>query len=76
MTTSHQMMTYLQSLHDVEDFRYDKGLLNGLHWRRNPDHSHLALPGLTISRGAIAQTGGELLEGGTTQNGITPGEGR
>jgi Fic family protein len=27
-----QMMTYVQSLHDVEDFHYGKGLLNALHW--------------------------------------------
>ncbi|MFB7739939.1 Fic family protein [Streptomyces sp. NPDC056112] len=27
-----QMMTYIQSLYDVEDFTYSKGLLNALHW--------------------------------------------
>lgn len=27
-----RMMTYVQSLHDVADFRYGKGLLNALHW--------------------------------------------
>jgi Fic family protein len=26
------MMTYIQTLHDVADFRYSKGLLNALHW--------------------------------------------
>jgi Fic family protein len=26
------MMTYIQTLHDVPDFRYSKGLLNALHW--------------------------------------------
>ena len=26
------MMTYLQTLHDVSDFCYSKGLLNALHW--------------------------------------------
>lgn len=35
------MMTYIQSLHDVTDFSYSKGLLNALHWmlqghRHNP----------------------------------------
>lgn len=25
-------MTYIQTLHDVEDFAYSKGLLNSLHW--------------------------------------------
>lgn len=27
-----RMMTYIQTLHDVGDFTYSKGLLNGLHW--------------------------------------------
>ncbi|MFI6996597.1 Fic family protein [Nocardia sp. NPDC050175] len=27
-----QMMTYIQTFHDVEDFSYSKGLLNALHW--------------------------------------------
>lgn len=27
-----RMMTYVQSLHDVTDFAYSKGLLNALHW--------------------------------------------
>src|SRR3954451_9781926 len=27
-----RMMTYIQTLHDVEDFSYSKGLLNALHW--------------------------------------------
>ncbi|MET9895096.1 Fic family protein [Streptomyces sp. NPDC006465] len=27
-----RMMTYIQTLHDAEDFSYSKGLLNGLHW--------------------------------------------
>ncbi|MBL7253314.1 Fic family protein [Actinoplanes sp. LDG1-01] len=27
-----RMMTYVQSLHDVADFEYGKGLLNALHW--------------------------------------------
>ncbi|GAB3276767.1 Fic family protein [Kineosporia babensis] len=27
-----RMMTYIQTLHDVSDFRYDKGLLNAMHW--------------------------------------------
>jgi Fic family protein len=27
-----QMMTYIQTLHEVEDFTYSKGLLNALHW--------------------------------------------
>lgn len=27
-----RMMTYIQTLHDVDDFSYSKGLLNALHW--------------------------------------------
>jgi Fic family protein len=27
-----RMMSYIQTLHDVEDFDYSKGLLNALHW--------------------------------------------
>src|SRR5581483_5518955 len=27
-----RMMTYIQTLHDVRDFTYSKGLLNALHW--------------------------------------------
>lgn len=27
-----QMMTYIQTLHDVEDFTYAKEMLNALHW--------------------------------------------
>ncbi|NVI88167.1 Fic family protein [Actinomadura sp. BRA 177] len=27
-----RMMTYIQSLHDVEDFAYSKGFINALHW--------------------------------------------
>ncbi|MFA1547422.1 Fic family protein [Actinomadura chokoriensis] len=27
-----RMMTYIQSLHEVEDFAYSRGMLNALHW--------------------------------------------
>lgn len=33
-----QMMTYIQSLYDVEDFAYGKGLLNSLHWMLQGHH--------------------------------------
>lgn len=36
-----RMMTYIQTLHDVEDFSYGKGLLNGLHWMLQ-GHRHSA----------------------------------
>ncbi len=40
-----RMMTYVQSLHDVADFEYSKGLLNALHWM---------LQGHRHSRGKVA----------------------
>ncbi|MFC9434812.1 Fic family protein [Nocardia sp. NPDC057030] len=36
-----QMMTYIQTLDDVEDFTYSKGLLNALHWMLQ-GHRHTA----------------------------------
>ncbi|OMI41154.1 Fic family protein [Streptomyces sparsogenes] len=33
-----QAMTYIQSLHDVADFRYSKELLNSLHWMLQGHH--------------------------------------
>ena len=36
-----RMMTYLQSLHDAEDFSFSKGLLNALHWMLQ-GHRHTA----------------------------------
>ncbi|RAY12728.1 Fic family protein [Actinomadura craniellae] len=36
-----RMMTYIQTLHDVPDFSYGKGLLNGLHWMLQ-GHRHTA----------------------------------
>ncbi|MFF4237035.1 Fic family protein [Actinomadura geliboluensis] len=36
-----RMMTYIQSLHDAEDFSYSKGLLNALHWLLQ-GHRHTA----------------------------------
>jgi Fic family protein len=33
-----QTMTYIQSLYDVEDFTYSKGLLNALHWMLQGHH--------------------------------------
>ncbi|GAA2366267.1 Fic family protein [Streptomyces cuspidosporus] len=33
-----QAMTYIQSLHDVADFRYGKELLNSLHWMLQGHH--------------------------------------
>ncbi|WP_406368609.1 Fic family protein [Streptomyces sp. NBC_00647] len=36
-----RMMTYIQTLHDAEDFSYSKGMLNGLHWMLQ-GHRHSA----------------------------------
>ncbi|MFI6689611.1 Fic family protein [Streptomyces sp. NPDC050485] len=40
-----QSMTCIQSLHDVEDFRYNKELLNALHWMLQGHHHPLKAAG-------------------------------
>ncbi|MFE2926971.1 Fic family protein [Streptomyces goshikiensis] len=40
-----QAMTYIQSLHDVVDFRYGKELLNALHWMLQGHHHPLRTAG-------------------------------
>ncbi|MBV9025262.1 MAG: Fic family protein [Streptomycetaceae bacterium] len=40
-----QAMTYIQSLHDVADFRYSKELLNSLHWMLQGHHHPLKTAG-------------------------------
>jgi Fic family protein len=40
-----QAMTYIQSLHDVADFRYGKELLNALHWMLQGHHHPLRTAG-------------------------------
>ncbi|MFJ8313797.1 MULTISPECIES: Fic family protein [unclassified Streptomyces] len=40
-----QAMTYIQSLHDVEDFHYNKELLNALHWMLQGHHHPLKTAG-------------------------------
>ncbi|MBB5116877.1 cell filamentation protein Fic [Streptomyces eurocidicus] len=40
-----QAMTYIQSLHDVADFRYNKELLNSLHWMLQGHHHPLKTAG-------------------------------
>ncbi|MFD8733577.1 Fic family protein [Streptomyces sp. NPDC059618] len=39
-----QTMTYIQSLYDVEDFTYSKGLLNSLHWMLQGHHHTVRRP--------------------------------
>jgi Fic family protein len=51
-----RMMTYIQTLHDVADFAYSKGLLNGLHWMLQ-GHRHTATkPAGQWRRGAVYVT--------------------
>ncbi|MGW3766124.1 Fic family protein [Streptomyces sp. NPDC005131] len=40
-----QAMTYIQSLHDVADFRYSKELLNSLHWMLQGHHHPIRTAG-------------------------------
>ncbi|MFJ9613448.1 Fic family protein [Streptomyces noursei] len=40
-----QAMTYIQSLHDVVDFRYNKELLNAVHWMLQGHHHPLKTAG-------------------------------
>lgn len=40
-----QAMTYIQSLHDVADFRYNKELLDSLHWMLQGHHHPLKTAG-------------------------------
>ncbi|WP_037910817.1 Fic family protein [Actinacidiphila yeochonensis] len=48
-----QMMTYIQSLYDVEDFSYSKGLLNALHWMLQGHHHTRQRPAGQWRRKAI-----------------------
>lgn len=51
-----RMMTYIQTLHDVEDFRYGKEFLNALHWMLQ-GHRHTARkPAGQWRRGAVYVT--------------------
>ncbi|MCX5398499.1 Fic family protein [Streptomyces sp. NBC_00102] len=46
-------MTYIQSLHDVADFSYSKGLLNSLHWMLQGHHHTVQRPAGQWRRKAI-----------------------
>lgn len=51
-----QMMTYIQTLHDAEDFGYSKGLFNALHWMLQ-GHRHMPRkPAGQWRRGAVFVT--------------------
>jgi Fic family protein len=51
-----RMMTYLQSLHDVQDFRYEKGLLNALHWMLQGHHHNRRKPAGQWRKSAVYVT--------------------
>ncbi|AJE43190.1 Fic family protein [Streptomyces nodosus] len=51
-----RMMTYLQTLHDVADFRYSKELLNALHWMLQGHRHTPRKPAGQWRRGAVHVT--------------------
>ncbi|MGW5235588.1 Fic family protein [Streptomyces nodosus] len=51
-----RMMTYLQTLHDVADFRYSKELLNALHWMLQGHRHAPCKPAGQWRRGAVYVT--------------------
>ncbi|MEU6535355.1 Fic family protein [Streptomyces sp. NPDC047000] len=56
-TLAHQrMMTYIQTLHDVADFRYGKELLNALHWMLQGHRHTPRKPAGQWRRGAVYVT--------------------
>jgi Fic family protein len=50
------MMTYIQTLHDVADFAYTKGLLNALHWMLQGHHHTPRTPAGQWRRGPVYVT--------------------
>jgi Fic family protein len=50
------MMTYIQTLHDVADFRYGKGFLNALHWMLQGHHHSPRKPAGQWRRGVVYVT--------------------
>ncbi|MCM3883830.1 Fic family protein [Frankia sp. R82] len=51
-----RMMTYLQTLHDAEDFRYGKGLFNALHWMLQGHRHTMHRPAGQWRRGPVYVT--------------------
>lgn len=51
-----QMMTYIQTLHDVEDFAYSTGMLNALHWMLQGHRHSLRKPAGQWRRGPVYVT--------------------
>ncbi|PYC77807.1 cell filamentation protein Fic [Streptomyces tateyamensis] len=51
-----RMMTYIQTLHDVDDFSYSKGLVNGLHWMLQGHRHTVRKPAGQWRRGPVYVT--------------------
>jgi Fic family protein len=51
-----RMMTYVQTLHDVDDFAYSKGLLNALHWMLQGHRHTLRKPAGQWRKGPVYVT--------------------
>lgn len=51
-----RMMTYIQTLHDVADFQFSKGLLNALHWMLQGHRNTQRRPAGQWRRGAVYVT--------------------
>ncbi|MDT0327899.1 Fic family protein [Nocardiopsis lambiniae] len=51
-----RMMTYIQTLHDVQDFHYGKGFLNALHWMLQGHRHTPNKPAGQWRRGAVYVT--------------------
>lgn len=51
-----RMMTYIQTLHDVDDFSYGKGLLNALHWMLQGHRHTVRKPAGQWRRGPVYVT--------------------
>ncbi|MEX5637547.1 Fic family protein [Parafrankia sp. FMc2] len=51
-----RMMTYIQTLHDAEDFSYSKGMLNALHWMLQGHRHAVRRPAGQWRRGPVYVT--------------------
>jgi Fic family protein len=51
-----RMMTYIQTLHDAQDFSYSKGLLNALHWMLQGHRHAVRKPAGQWRRGPVYVT--------------------
>ncbi|WP_028805869.1 Fic family protein [Streptomyces sp. 142MFCol3.1] len=51
-----RVLTYIQTLHDVEDFSYSKGLLNALHWMLQGHRHNVRRPAGQWRKGPVYVT--------------------